>query len=135
MTRPTPSASAWKELSLQAQHRGQLQAQRQDHRVGRRRGRGTRRNQGQESLPKGQRRLPRQPRHSRVQLLDHGKNWKQIGREYKMRFDYTRLFMGTRFAIYNYATTTPGGYIDVDWFDYSCQPKESAYTEFSLNIK
>ena len=64
-----------------------------------------------------------------------GKNWKQIGREYKMRFDYTRLFMGTRFAIYNYATTTPGGYIDVDWFDYSCQPKESAYTEFTLNIK
>ena len=35
-----------------------------------------------------------------------------------MRFDYQRLFMGTRFAIYNYATREKGGYVDVDYFNY-----------------
>ncbi len=30
--------------------------------------------------------------------------------------DITRLFMGTRVAIYNYATLQSGGWIDVDWF-------------------
>lgn len=47
-----------------------------------------------------------------------GKNWNNIGRDYRMRYDFTRLFMGQRYAIYNYATRTPGGYIDVDSFDY-----------------
>lgn len=48
-----------------------------------------------------------------------GKKWISIGDPFKMIFDYRKLFMGTRFAIYNYATLQPGGYIDVDYFDYS----------------
>ncbi len=47
-----------------------------------------------------------------------GKSWNEIGRDFKMRFDYQRLFMGTRFAIYNYATREKGGYVDVDYFNY-----------------
>ena len=46
------------------------------------------------------------------------KTWKRIGADFKMRFDYQRLFMGTRFAIFNYATKSLGGYVDVDFFDY-----------------
>ena len=46
------------------------------------------------------------------------KNWKQIGKPFKMIFDYRRFFMGTRFAIFNYATQQSGGYVDVDWFHY-----------------
>ena len=46
------------------------------------------------------------------------KNWKSIGCEYKMIFDYRRFFMGSKFAIFNYATKTTGGYVDVDFFKY-----------------
>ena len=46
------------------------------------------------------------------------KDWKRIGDDFKMRFDYRRLFMGTRFAIFNYATKSLGGYVDIDYFDY-----------------
>jgi arabinoxylan arabinofuranohydrolase len=28
-------------------------------------------------------------------------------------------FMGNRFAIYNYATKTAGGYVDIDFFNYA----------------
>ena len=35
-----------------------------------------------------------------------------------MIFDYRRFFMGTKFAIFNYATKKTGGYIDVDVFHY-----------------
>lgn len=45
-----------------------------------------------------------------------GENWTGIGNPFKMRFDYTRLFMGTRYAIYNYATQSTGGKLHVDWF-------------------
>lgn len=47
-----------------------------------------------------------------------GLNWTEIGKPFKMQFDYRRFFMGTRFAIFNYSTTGDGGYIDVDEFDY-----------------
>lgn len=47
-----------------------------------------------------------------------GGQWQQIGRPFRMRFDYRRLFMGTRFAIFNYATRSTGGWIDVDRFGY-----------------
>ena len=48
-----------------------------------------------------------------------GVQWTRIGTaDYKMRFDYRRFFMGTKFAIFNYATKRSGGYIDVDRFDY-----------------
>lgn len=47
-----------------------------------------------------------------------GLKWNEIGKPFKMQFDYRRFFMGTRFAIFNYSTTGDGGYIDVDEFDY-----------------
>ena len=45
-------------------------------------------------------------------------NFVTIGREVKMVFDYQRHFMGTKFAIFNYATKKVGGYVDVDSFKY-----------------
>ena len=47
-----------------------------------------------------------------------GKEWNRIGNDYKMRFDWQRFFMGTKFAIFNYATREAGGYVDVDYFAY-----------------
>ena len=46
------------------------------------------------------------------------KNWTEMAKDYKMIFDYRRFFMGSKFAIFNYATKNLGGYIDVDFFDY-----------------
>lgn len=48
-----------------------------------------------------------------------GTEWKPIGEDFKMIFDYRRMFMGTRFAIFNYATQEAGGYVDVDYFKIS----------------
>jgi beta-xylosidase len=46
-----------------------------------------------------------------------GEKWEQIGtKDYRMVFDYRRFFMGSKFAIFNYATKKKGGYIDVDEF-------------------
>ena len=48
-----------------------------------------------------------------------GEQWEQIGTEnYRMIFDYRRFFMGSKFAIFNYATKKAGGYIDVDCFNF-----------------
>lgn len=44
--------------------------------------------------------------------------WNKIGKPFKMRFDYRRLFMGTRYALFNYATKRVGGYVDIDEFSY-----------------
>ena len=46
-------------------------------------------------------------------------NWTPIGQPFKMRFDSRRHFMGSKFAIFNYATQAPGGYVDVDFFNYT----------------
>jgi beta-xylosidase len=46
------------------------------------------------------------------------KNWIPIGEVFQMKYDYRRLFMGTRYAIFCYATKCLGGYVDVDWFHY-----------------
>ena len=48
-----------------------------------------------------------------------GKEFEKIGPEVKMRFDISTFFMGTKFAIFNYATKSLGGYVDVDWFRYN----------------
>ena len=48
----------------------------------------------------------------------NNKDWTKIGSDFKARFDYQKLFIGTRFAIFNYATKQIGGYIDVDFFRY-----------------
>jgi len=47
-----------------------------------------------------------------------GQTWTPIGDEFKMRFDWQRLFMGTRYAIFCYASQRLGGYVDVDEFKY-----------------
>ena len=47
------------------------------------------------------------------------KKWIPIGPEFKMKFDYQKLFMGTRYAIFNYATKQTGGCVDVDWFRFN----------------
>ena len=47
-----------------------------------------------------------------------GENWTKVLGDYKMIFDYRRFFMGSKFAIFNYATKKKGGYVDVDWFRY-----------------
>lgn len=47
-----------------------------------------------------------------------GKQWIAVGGPVKMRFDYKRMFMGSKFALFNYATRSVGGYVDVDFFDY-----------------
>ena len=53
-----------------------------------------------------------------------GEQWTQIGtKNYRMVFDYRRFFMGTKFGIFNYATKKVGGYVDVDYFRYSCEEK------------
>lgn len=47
------------------------------------------------------------------------KEWIKIGMDYKMIFDYRRLFMGSKFAIFNYATKELGGHVDVDFFEHN----------------
>jgi beta-xylosidase len=45
-----------------------------------------------------------------------GEQWTKIGSDYKMQFDFRRFFMGSKFAIFYYATRKLGGYIDVNKF-------------------
>ena len=46
-----------------------------------------------------------------------GEQWTKIGtNDYRMRFDWQRFFMGSKFAIFCYATKKAGGYVDVDSF-------------------
>ena len=48
-----------------------------------------------------------------------GDHWTKIGTtDYRMRFDWRRFFMGSKFAIFNYATKKAGGDVDVDCFEY-----------------
>lgn len=47
-----------------------------------------------------------------------GTNWHNFSKEIPMRFDYMRHFMGTKFAIFNYATKKAGGHVDVDYFHF-----------------
>lgn len=44
-----------------------------------------------------------------------GEKWKQIGSQHKMIYNLAH-FMGYRFALFNYATKSTGGYVDFDWF-------------------
>ncbi|MBQ5550035.1 MAG: glycoside hydrolase 43 family protein [Bacteroidales bacterium] len=52
-----------------------------------------------------------------------GKSWTKTGNHYKMIFDYRRFFMGSKFAIFNYATKKAGGMVDVDFFEYKKEQK------------
>ena len=46
------------------------------------------------------------------------RSWTRIGDDFRMMFDWQRFFMGTKYAIFNYATEELGGYVDVDFFHY-----------------
>lgn len=46
-----------------------------------------------------------------------GKTFHSIGQPVKTVFNYRQMFMGSRYAIFNYATRQTGGYVDVDSFD------------------
>lgn len=48
-----------------------------------------------------------------------GRKWQEMPEQIRVSFDYSRFFMGTKFAIFNYATKQTGGYIDVDNFRYT----------------
>lgn len=54
-----------------------------------------------------------------------GKKWTELPDEVKVPFDYRRFFMGTKFAIFNYATKNLGGYVDVNHFHYSTPLKNN----------
>ena len=45
--------------------------------------------------------------------LDGGKTYRKIGTDYKMIFDYRRLFMGSRYAVFYYPTKEVGGEVTV----------------------
>jgi beta-xylosidase len=49
-----------------------------------------------------------------------GKAWTKIGSQLKMEYSMPH-FMGYRFGLFNYASKTPGGYVDFDWFRISDQ--------------
>lgn len=44
-----------------------------------------------------------------------GNNWTSIGSTLRMTYDL-KHFMGYRFALFNYATQSTGGYVDVDYY-------------------
>jgi len=44
-----------------------------------------------------------------------GKTWIPIGSQLKMEYSMPH-FMGYRYGLFNYATKTPGGFVDFDWF-------------------
>jgi beta-xylosidase len=53
----------------------------------------------------------------------NGKKWTPIGSQLKMEYSMPH-FMGYRFGLFNYATKTPGGFVDFDYFNISNQITE-----------
>ncbi len=49
-----------------------------------------------------------------------GDNWQQLGTDMKLTYELTH-FMGSRFALFHYATRSSGGYVDFDYFRVSDQ--------------
>ena len=47
-----------------------------------------------------------------------GTTFTSLGGNYRMRFDWQRFFMGSKFALFCYATKRAGGWLDVDAFDF-----------------
>ena len=60
---------------------------------------------------------------ARMSYSTDGESWTRLGEDFKMKYDFTRLFMGSRYAIFNYATQGPGGYVDIDYFHFRCGEK------------
>ncbi len=53
------------------------------------------------------------------------RTWTKLGSDFKMVYNL-RHFMGNRFGIFNYATKASGGWVDVDFFEYSRTPETVA---------
>jgi hypothetical protein len=60
-----------------------------------------------------------------VAWSDDGNTWHWAGKHVPMRFDIGKFFMGARFAIFNYATKSAGGHVDVDKFVVRTEEHES----------
>ena len=43
------------------------------------------------------------------------KKFTTLGNELEMKFNLS-IFTGNKFCLFNYATKSPGGYVDFDWF-------------------
>jgi beta-xylosidase len=43
------------------------------------------------------------------------KKFTTLGNEFEMKFNLS-VFTGNKFCLFNYATKSPGGYVDFDWF-------------------
>ena len=52
----------------------------------------------------------------------NNRTWTKLGTDFRMVYNL-RHFMGNRFGIFNYATQAPGGYVDIDFFEYSRTPE------------
>lgn len=50
-----------------------------------------------------------------------GRTWHTTLAGFKLVYDYRRLFMGTRLAVYNYATRQTGGSVGVRFVSYTCE--------------
>lgn len=50
----------------------------------------------------------------------NNKDWTKLGTTFQMVYNL-KHFMGNRFGIFNYATKAAGGYVDVDFFEYTRQ--------------
>jgi len=57
-------------------------------------------------------------------------NWNVLGSTLTMKYDLA-VFVGNRFAIFNYATKELGGYVDIDWF--STEPTFTEDTYYDLS--
>ena len=58
-------------------------------------------------------------------------NFIKFGNEFEMKYDLS-MFTGNKFAIFNYATQTLGGYVDIDWFSTEPQFNESIFYDDSF---
>ena len=52
-----------------------------------------------------------------------GEQWTPVGEGYRLRFDWQRFFMGSKYALFSFATKKAGGYVDVDYFNFSVTEK------------
>ena len=48
-----------------------------------------------------------------------GETWQRMGNDFRMRFDWQRFFMGSKFGIFCYSTKRTGGWTDIDYFEYT----------------
>lgn len=55
-----------------------------------------------------------------------------IGSTLDMKYDMS-IFMGNRFALFNYPTVHTGGYVDIDWFSTEAQFTEDTFFDASFN--